>query len=90
MMLSKKRREIELNSIAQSTDGATSGSGSQPRPSFSSQTFLTHIINFIVADDQVNIYSHSFNLIELFLVYYGHRVSRIPEIASALARRPAR
>ena len=39
--------------ITEASIGSSSDPDGRPRPEFSRQTFLRHIINFIVADDQV-------------------------------------
>lgn len=55
IMLAKMRQEQSAGASADR--GGVQGSN--PRPPFSRQTFLHHIINFIVANDQVslNIYN---------------------------------
>jgi len=61
--------------------------GGQDRPQFSEDTFLQHLVNFIVADDQVCQYYCSIEtlLTSFFSVDHGYRVSRIPRSSTFVA-----
>ena len=58
--LTKMRQE----QTAEVSIGQADTQGSLPRPKFSRQTFLRHIINFIIADDQV-----CFNIFKIYHTY---------------------
>jgi hypothetical protein len=45
--------KLHANTITDGSNGPRDASNKRPRPTYSRTTFLTHIINFIVADDQV-------------------------------------
>jgi hypothetical protein len=54
MQLPKTRKEDAAKSMGSNPDSAKSDA--PPRPQFSRQHFLHALINFIVADDQVNVF----------------------------------
>jgi hypothetical protein len=68
-------------SLAASRSQDPSGRHDVQRQPFSQHTFIQHLINFIVADDQVSCIALSFScrLLYIFPVYQRHRVSRIPQ-----------